>query len=61
MILRSLDNKDHWVNLKEIRDQIIGKKCSNGKLFMFGVCNEGRLGVITKPIIDSRLMHTMTI
>lgn len=60
-ILREHDKKAHWVNLKEIRDQIINEQCSNGKLFMFGVSNEGRLGIMTPDIPDSRIMHTMTI
>ena len=39
------DKIDDWVNLKELRDQILMKRCSNGMLFMYGVSNEGRLGV----------------
>lgn len=34
-----------WCCLKELRDQILGRRCDNGMLFMFGVSNEGRLGV----------------
>lgn len=33
-----------FCNLKEVRDQLLGLRCSNGQLFMFGVSNEGRLG-----------------
>lgn len=36
---------DDFINLKELRDQILGMRCSNGRVFMLGVANEGRLGV----------------
>ena len=32
------------INLKELRDQILGRRCSNGKLFMFGTAQSDRLG-----------------
>ena len=43
--LLDIDPKAQYVNLKELRDQMLGGRCSNGKLFMFGMANEGRLGV----------------
>ena len=41
---------DDYINLKELRDQILGRRCGNGKLYMFGVANEKRLGVYVKEI-----------
>lgn len=46
--LRKCNPGDDYFNLKELRDQLMGRRCSNGKLFMFGVSNEGRLGVALK-------------
>jgi hypothetical protein len=43
--LREMCPNDDYVNLKELRDQILARRCSNAKLMMFGVANEGRLGV----------------
>ena len=40
------DPHEQYVNLKELRDQMLGHRCSNGKLFMYGMANEGRLGVL---------------
>lgn len=37
---------DDFINLKELRDQILGRRCSNGRLYMYGIANEGRLGVV---------------
>ncbi len=31
----------------------MGMRCSNGKLFMYGVANEGRLGVATKELVEA--------
>lgn len=42
------DPHDQYINLKELRDQMLGYRCSNGKLFMYGMANEGRLGVTEK-------------
>ena len=39
------DNERAFVNLKELRDLLLEQRCSNGCLFMFGMANEGRLGV----------------
>lgn len=39
------DPHEQYINLKELRDQMLGHRCSNGKLFMYGMANEGRLGV----------------
>lgn len=47
-----------FVNLKELRDQILRRRCSNGKLFMYGVANEGRLGV-SLPDIEKKEASSM--
>ena len=44
-LLKECNPSDVYINLKELRDQILGFRCSNGKLFTYGVANEGRLGV----------------
>ena len=41
--LKKLDHD--YINLKELRDLMFQRRCSNGKLFMFGLANENRLGV----------------
>ena len=34
-----------YINLKELRDQIMKRRCSNGQLMMWGIANDGRLGL----------------
>ena len=41
----SNQGKHEYVSLKELRDLVMGYRCSNDRLFMFGMANEGRLGV----------------
>lgn len=41
------------INLKELRDQIFQRRISNGKLFMYGLANEGRLGVVLEEIMQN--------
>ena len=36
---------EDYINLKELRDQILGRRCSNGQLMMWGIANDGRLGL----------------
>ena len=43
----------NMINLKELRDQIFQRRISNGKLFMYGLANEGRLGVVLKEIMQT--------
>ena len=45
---------DDYINLKELRDLMFNRRCSNGKLFMFGLANENRLGVYI-PELDLKL------
>lgn len=46
-MLRPIDARKHedYINLKEVRDLMLGYRASNNRLFMFGMANEGRLGV----------------
>lgn len=30
---------------RELRDQLIGRRCGNGIVFTWGICNDGRLGI----------------
>ncbi len=41
--LRNKQNED-YVNLKELRDQMVGRRCGNGNVFTWGIANDGRLG-----------------
>lgn len=43
--IKSLEMSMDLVNLKELRDIMLQRRCGNGKLFMFGLCNRDRLGV----------------
>jgi len=42
---KKLNPNLEFVNLKELRDQMLRHRCGNGKLFMYGCSNDGRLGV----------------
>lgn len=43
---------DQYINLKELRDQIMKRRCSNGQLMMWGIANDGRLGLEFKEFQD---------
>jgi len=38
-------NRNDVINLKELRDLLLKKRCGHGLLMMFGVANEGRIGI----------------
>lgn len=42
-------DETYLINLKELRDQLIGRRCGNGIVFTWGIANDGRLGI---PIPD---------
>lgn len=46
--------KEEFVNLKELRDHLMQRRCSNGILFMFGMANEGRLGVRDQQVEEAQ-------
>ena len=45
-----MNNGDLYINLKELRDQILRRRCSNGHLLMWGIANDGRLGLDFKEL-----------
>ncbi len=39
-----LSSKKCSIN-RELRDQLIGRRCGNGIVFTWGICNDGRMGI----------------
>lgn len=50
---------DRYINLKELRDQMLGYRCQNGRLFMYGMANEGRLGVLRESLEEEVAVNGM--
>ena len=44
---------EDYINLKELRDQIMKRRCSNGQLMMWGIANDGRLGLEFKEFKEA--------
>jgi alpha-tubulin suppressor-like RCC1 family protein len=62
LIIHILDFETKMINLKELRDQMIGHRYKNGLVVSWGIVNDGRIGVkklkIKKDVLQQSSYQT---